>query len=125
MKKTTKVFLTILFIILFIVCFSPELLIWLVKGSITEELRSIYWERRMQAMALFIGVGLIFNGIVIMVQKQVSWKSRSLWKQKGQFQLKEAEAFRNGLLRLIIGIGVTIWSIPFWIKHVLRVIICN
>ena len=63
-KHIYRTFLIILLFILFAISFSPASLVHLITGGISDDLNDLYFEHRMQAMALFVGIGLIIGGLI-------------------------------------------------------------
>lgn len=77
----------------------------------------------MQAIALFVGVGLIISGLNIVRKKQIAWRFHYFGKRSGEVTLIGKEAVRNGIFTVLIGIVATAWSIPFWIRYVIPIIL--
>lgn len=123
MRKPTKVIFYILLVTFFLICLAPDLFVLLVTGHLDAQLRNLYWERRMQAIALFVGVGLIISGLNIVRKKQIAWRFHYFGKRSGEVTLIGKEAVRNGIFTVLIGIVATAWSIPFWIRYVIPIIL--
>ena len=120
-KYIYQIPLLIFFFILFIICLSPAFLIKITTGNIDNELYNLYWERRMQAIALFVGVGLIIGGLCVIKKRQMKIKL-SCFKMKREITLTDKNAFLSGTLVTGIGILATLWSLPFWCTYVIPVI---
>lgn len=122
-----------LFFILAIISFSPALLVRLTTGSMDSELDALYFERRMQAAALFVGIGLILVGIRTIKRREILLKSRLFRKRKdvrdtndfsnkNNLEITGKEAFNYGITITVIGVIATVWSLFFWVKYVIPVI---
>jgi len=120
-KKSYQILIFILFFTLFIISSSPALLVRLTTGSIDKELNDFYFERGMQAMALFMGVGLIFIGLKTIKRREILLKIRTFGNTK-YLEITGKDAFNYGIKLIAIGILATVWSLFFWIKHVIPVI---
>ena len=120
-KYIYRIPLLILFFTFFIICLSPALLVKFVTGNIDSELYNLYWERRMQAIALFVGVGFVIGGLCIIKKRQMKIKL-SCFGKKREVELTGKRAFISGSLITITGILATLWSLPFWSTYVIPVI---
>jgi hypothetical protein len=118
----------ILFFALFIISFSPSLLVRLTTGSIDRELDDFYFERRMQAMALFVGIGLLLAGLKALKRREIILKSR-LFRDAEELEIAGSDleitgkdAFNYGITLIAVGILATVWSLFFWVKYIIPVI---
>ena len=116
-----RTFFVVLLFILFAISFSPASLVHLVTGDISDELNDLYFKYRMQAMALFVGIGLIIGGSIIIKKREMSYDV-SLFGKRTEVKMKGKESLIYGIGITIIGIIATVWSLFFWIKFVLPVI---
>ncbi len=76
LKKIFQILKYMLFFTFFLVCLSPAALVLLTTGSLDRGLDHFYFERRMQAMALFAGIGLILGGLIAVRRHEIILKSR-------------------------------------------------
>jgi len=120
-KKSYQILIFILFFTLFIISSSPALLVRLTTGSIDKELDDFYFERGMQAMALFMGVGLIFTGLKTIKRREILLRIRTFGNTK-YLEITGKDAFNYGIKLIAIGILATVWSLFFWVEHVIPVI---
>jgi hypothetical protein len=116
-----RTFLIILLLILFAIYFSPASLVHLITGGISDELNNLYFEHRMQAMALFVGIGLIIGGLIIVKKREMSYEV-SLFGKRSDIKMKGKESLTYGIGITIIGTIATVWSLFFWVKYVFPVI---
>ena len=121
-KQIYRILLIILFLILFIICLSPAALVRFITGNVDSELHDLYWARRMQAMGLFVGVGLIIGGLQIIKRGKMAVKFSSFVKTK-QIALTGKNAFISGIFITAIGALATFWSLSFWYTYVIPAIL--
>lgn len=120
-KHIYRTLLIILLFILFVICLSPAFLVYLIRGDISGEINDLYFEHRMQAMALFVGIGLIIGGLIIVKKREMSY-GVSLFGKRSDVKMKGKESLIYGIGIAIIGIITTVWSLFFWVKYVFPVI---
>jgi len=119
-----------LFFILAIISFSPATLVKLTTGHLDSELAQLYFEHRMQAAALFVGVGLVTAGLKTVKRRKIILKSRLFrnrkdfrntndFPNKNDLEITGKEAFNYGITLMAIGIVATVWSLFFWIQYVI------
>jgi len=120
-KNICQFFKYILFFTFFMISFSPALLVRLTTGSIDRELAELYFDRRMQAMALFVCVALILVGLRTVRKREISFKRR-IFHKIDDVEITGKDAVVYGIAFMIIGILGTVWSLFFWAKYVIPVI---
>ena len=120
-KNIYRTFLFILLFILFAISFSPASLVHLITGGISGELNDLYFEHRMQAMALFFGIGLIIGGLILVKKREMSYEV-SLFGKRSDVKIQGKESLAYGIWITIVGIIATVWSLFFWVKYVFPVI---
>jgi hypothetical protein len=116
-KHIYRTSLIILLFILFAISFSPASLVHLITGGISAELNDLYFEHRMQAMSLFVGIGLIIGGLIMVKKREISY-GVNLFGKRSDVKINGKESLVYGIGITIIGIIATVWSLSFWVKYV-------
>jgi hypothetical protein len=129
-KRIIWVIVSILYIILILICFSPSTLVRLTTGYISKYLDGFYFERRMQAVALFMCVSFILAGLNSMKTRKFKFGSRlfrhrydfldpNVFPNRNEIEIPGKDAFVYGIIATVVGIVATVWSLFFWIQCVI------
>jgi len=68
-----------------------------------------------------MGVGLIFTGLKTIKRREILLRIRTFGNTK-YLEITGKDAFNYGIKLIAIGILATVWSLFFWVEHVIPVI---
>lgn len=117
MRKFLYWFFILLVLVIWLL---PDIIIQMLGCSLQEELKKAFQEHEVQSSFLGFGLLLLYSGIDILKRKKV--KIENITNREVMYTIDGRKALWFGYISVILGLIASLWSLLFWLKHIIPVI---